>query len=86
MTYQPPIILDTPDQIQMFALLQSAYRLSLEINTGLKYRQSTLSALRRAGITDKRTKRGALLDLISVIQVLNPSYEISPTLQSALDK
>ena len=79
-------MLDRPEQIQMFALLQAAYRLSLEIRTGLKFRQSTLAAVQRAGITTKKTKKGALVDLIAVIQKANPNYVVSSTIAEALSK
>lgn len=79
-------MLDRPEQIQMFALLQAAHRLSLEIKTGMKFRQSTLAAVQRAGITTKKTKKGALVDLIAVIQETNPNYVVSGTIQAALDK
>ena len=77
-------MLDTPEDIQMFAYLQAAYRLSLEIRTGLKFRQSTLAAVQRAGITTKRTKKGGLRDLIAFIQSVNPNYVVSGTIAEAL--
>lgn len=57
------VMLDTPRGIQMFGLLQARSRLHLEIKTNLKFRQSTLAALQRSGITDKRSKWAALVDL-----------------------
>jgi hypothetical protein len=81
-----PIILDQPEQIQMFAYLQSLHRLALEINTGLKFRQSTLAAVQNAGITSKRTKKGALKDLLAFILEINPSYEPGETILRALGK
>jgi hypothetical protein len=56
------IILDTPDEINMFALLSMRGRLHLEIK-GIMFRQSTLKALQRQGITKARTRKGALADL-----------------------
>lgn len=55
-------VISTPEGIEMFGLLQARGRLHLEIK-GLKFRQSTLAALQRAGITSKRTRKGALTDL-----------------------
>lgn len=77
-------VLDTPEDIQMFGLLQAAHRLSLEINTGMKFRQSTLSALQRAGITTKKTKKAALNDLVGVIVAANPNYVPGATMLRAL--
>lgn len=64
------IILDTPEQIAMFGLLAMRGRLHIEINTGVKFRQSSLTALQQAGITSKRTKKGALADLNAHIESL----------------
>jgi hypothetical protein len=36
-----PVMLDTPEQIQMFALLQCRGRLQLELK-GLRFKQSTI--------------------------------------------
>jgi hypothetical protein len=85
-TQQPAIVLDTPEQIQMFALLQAAYRLALEINSPLKFRQSTLAALQHAGITSKRTKKGALEDLVLKIKKEHndPNWEPKDSLARAL--
>lgn len=79
-------MLDRPEQIQMFALLQSAHRLSLEINTGMKFRQSTLAAVQRAGITTKKTKKAALKDLVAAIIEANPNYVPGATMLRALGK
>lgn len=78
------VVLDTPEQINMFAILQATHRLALEINTGLKFRQSTLSALQHAGYTNKRTKKGALRDMVNVIKEMRPDYEPSGTIVRAL--
>jgi hypothetical protein len=57
------IMLDTPAQINMFGLLQARGRLHMEIKTGMKFRQSTLAALQRNGLTTARSKWAALVDL-----------------------
>lgn len=62
-------VIDTPDGIHMFALLQARGRLHIEMH-GLKFRQSTLAGLQRAGITTKRTRKGALADLNAEIERL----------------
>lgn len=71
------------------ALLQLAYRLAVEINSGMKFRQSTLAIVQRIEIngervTSARTKKAALADLVSKMQELNPSFEISSSLARAL--
>lgn len=62
-------ILDQPHQIKMFGLLATRGRLHLELK-GLKFKQSTLAALQRAGITTARTKAKALVDLNAYIESL----------------
>lgn len=77
-------VIDTPEGIQMFALLQVTHRLALEINTGLKFRQSSLAAVQRAGYTTKRTKKGALQDMVTLIQSMRADWEPSDTITRAL--
>lgn len=62
-------VLDKPSQIEMFGLLQARGRLHLEIK-GIRFRQSTLAALQRAGITKARTRAKALEDLNRHIESL----------------
>lgn len=62
-------ILDKPHQIKMFGLLAARGRLHIEMS-GLKFRQSTLTALQNAGITKARTKAKALVDLNAYIESL----------------
>lgn len=76
--------IDTPEGIRMFGLLQIAHRLALEVNTGMGFRQSSLAAAKRAGLTTKSTKKGALRDVIGVIQEANPAYEPGDTIVRAL--
>jgi len=57
------IILDKPDQIAMFGLLQLRSRLHLEIKTGMHFRVSTLAAMKARGLTATRSKWVALCDL-----------------------
>lgn len=51
------IILDTPEQIEMFAWLQVKYRLKIEVESGGRFRQSTLAAVNRALGTTFRSKK-----------------------------
>lgn len=79
-------VIDTPEGLHAFALLQTIHRLALEINTGLKFRQSTLAAVQRAGYTAKKTKKGALQDMVEAMQEFDPDWNPSPTVQRALEK
>jgi hypothetical protein len=54
-----PVMLDTPEQIQMFALLQCRGRLQLELK-GLRFKQSTIQAINRAYGQNLRTRKAAL--------------------------
>lgn len=56
------VVLDTPDGIAMYGFLQARGRLHLEMS-GLTFRQSTIAALQRAGITEARTRQKAHDDL-----------------------
>lgn len=71
------IIIDTPAGIAMFALLQLAHALALEINTGMKMGRGSLVKVATArGLTDQRTKKGALRDVIAHIQQVNPEFVV----------
>lgn len=88
------MMLTEPSQIQAFGLLQLMHRLALEINTTMKFRQSSLAVVQRLAfevdgelvpITDKRTKKGALRDLVAVyIQYVDPTYVPGDTIQKAM--
>ena len=56
-----PIVLDTPEQMQMFHFMQVLYALRVEVNTGLKMSRGSVLKLaqERYGVT-ARTKKGAL--------------------------
>lgn len=79
------VVIDTPEGIQMFALLQVTHRLALEINTGLKFRQSSLAAVQRAGYTSKRTKKSALKDMVTLLQEMRPDYVPRDSIARALN-
>jgi hypothetical protein len=53
-------VISTPEGIAYFQLLSIKGRLSIEINTGLKFRTSTLAAVNRMFGQSFRTKRQAL--------------------------
>lgn len=63
------IILDTPGEIQMFALLQARHRLKLEMK-GLKFRDSTIAAINRQFGTGLRTRKQALAFINKTIKDL----------------
>ncbi len=88
-TQESAIVLDTPPQIAAAGILQLIYRLALEINNGMKFRQSTLAIVQRLEIngkmvTSKRTKKGALKDLVAAWQSIDPSYAPRSTVAKAL--
>lgn len=59
------IVAEGPDATRLYALIHARRMLGLEIRTGLKMSRgiSILANLQDAGITTKRTKKGALRDL-----------------------
>jgi hypothetical protein len=80
------ITVDTPEGIEMFRLLAIAHALSLEVNTGMKMSRgvSVLAVAQRDGLTVKRTKKGALKDVIAYIQRVDPEYQPSDTIIRAM--
>ena len=62
-------ILDTPEQINMFHLMQVRGALGLEIKTGMKFsnRGSLITLANQCGYSDKRTKKGVYTDLDALI-------------------
>lgn len=57
-------ILDTPNQIELFHLLQMKYALKIEISTGLRHsRGSVLNLVNNVLNTNLRTKKAALAAL-----------------------
>lgn len=62
-------ILDTPEQINMFHVMQLRSALGLEIKTGMKFsnRGSLIATAKRCGYTSKQTKRGVYIDLNDLI-------------------
>lgn len=78
--------IDTPEGIEVAGLLALAHRLALEINTGMGSRVSSLGIARRRGLTTKRTKKGALEDVVAAIKDKWPGYEPRSTVARALGK
>lgn len=76
------------DNIRMVGYLQLAHRLALEINTGMGFRQSSLTAARSAGFTKSRRKIGALKDIVAIIKANHPdpNWEPSGAIAKALAK
>lgn len=67
------IMLNTPEQIHMFRLLQMAGALSFEINSGMKMTRIPLtSACRRNGWSTSRSKKGCLADMVDLIREAHP--------------
>lgn len=82
------IQLDTPGEIHMWVLLSRMHQLALEINTGMHHsRGSILADCQRLGWTKKRTKKGALRDLLDLMLKLDPDFVVNPeTIGRALTK
>ena len=61
---EQPIVIDTPDGIAAFAMLQVIACLSIEVKTGMVHSQGSVLKLaqRRYGCTS-RTKKGALAEM-----------------------
>lgn len=78
-------VVDTPSGLKMFGLLQARHRLHLEIGSGMSFRQSTVAALQRAGVTDSRNRWTALYDVNRAISAAGgPADTQSLALQRAL--
>jgi hypothetical protein len=72
-------------RIEMVWLLQLGYMLATEINTGLKpHRGSVLGIVKRQGISNQRTERAALQDIVTRLQQTCPQYAPSPGFARAL--
>lgn len=76
----------TGEHIQLFALMSIASRLGLEITTGMKFggSSSMLAANAYTGGT-KRTKRGALRDLVAFTELHFPGHAPAPSVVKALE-
>jgi len=61
------VMIDKDWQIALFGLQQARGRLKIEAGTGVKFKQSTLKALQRAGYTKARTREAAIADLDALI-------------------
>jgi hypothetical protein len=73
-TQSEAIVLDKPEQIAMFHLLQIKHALRLEIRTGMKFsnKGSLITLANRCGYSTKRTKAGVLADIEALIG--NPPF------------
>lgn len=79
-------VLDTPSDIEMWVFTSRLFQLALEINTGMKAaRGSVLADCQRRGYTDKRTKKGALKQMVATCQEVRGSdWQIPATVAAAL--
>jgi hypothetical protein len=78
-------IADTPEKVAMVRLLTIAHGLATEINTGMKMtRVSVLTVAQRDGLTVKRTKKGALRDVVKALKAARPDYVESGSIARAL--
>jgi hypothetical protein len=65
MSTDKPIVVDTPEGIRAFHMLQVIGALSLEVNTGMKFsnRGSVMAVAQRQYGCVKRTKAGVLAEM-----------------------
>lgn len=65
-----PIILDTPEQIEMARFLTVRAALRLQVRTGMKLSRgrSAIQIAQRSGWTTKRTAKGALADMNDIAE------------------
>lgn len=82
-----PIILDQPHQIAMYRLLVLRHRLHLELKTAMRFKPSTLVAMRAMGLTDTRDRWTALYDVNQAIAASGgPADSQSLALQKLLNQ
>lgn len=62
------IILDTKPDIKYFSLLSLIGRCEIEVETGLKWRQSNVQIAKRVWGTKSRTVKGTLQELYAIKQ------------------
>lgn len=73
------IMPNVPPYLIMPALLQARAMLKIEIKTGLRHSKgSILRKCQIAGVTEKRTKRGALVDVNEIIKALGGPEDRNP--------
>lgn len=79
------IIVDTPKGIDMVRLITLAHGLTLEINTGMKAGPYALTVVARGlGVTNKKTKKGVLRDVVAAIRKAHPDYMPSKNMTQAM--
>lgn len=62
-TQDKSIVIDTPEGMEVFKLLQCIGRLRIEVNTGLAFKLSTLAAAKRYYGLEIGTKKRCLAEL-----------------------
>jgi hypothetical protein len=67
-------VIDKEWQIALLGLQQAKHRLRIELNTGMKFRQSTLKVLQRAGYTKARTREDALADIEGMLSKIEQGF------------
>lgn len=89
MTENGGTIIEGPENIRKFTVLQVIHALSLEIVTGMKIssRGSALDAARIQGIiTGRKTRKQALEAAVAAMKELEPEYVPSKSVARALAK
>lgn len=80
------IVIDTPEGIEMWVFTSRLFQLALEINTGMKAaRGSVLADCLARGYTTKRTKKGALREMVATAKaVRGPEWVVPDTVARAI--
>jgi hypothetical protein len=75
MSTEDAVVIDTPEGIKAFALLQAYHRLRLEIRSGLVFKTSTLAAIKsQFPEVTARTKAKALVQYEEVLKREIPGW------------
>jgi hypothetical protein len=81
------IVITGEANIRFAHVLTMAHALALEINTGMTNSHgSVLNAARAQGLTVKRTKRGALADIVKALKTMRADYAPGASITRALGK
>ena len=74
------ITINTPEGLEFFSWLQLQGRLRIEVNTGMKFRQSTLKLVNYKFGTNFRRKQQALDFMDDIIEQVQPTRDPADSL------
>lgn len=88
MSEQEGFVIDTPEGIQMFRVLQVMHGLALEINSGMRLtnRGSVMLMAKQMSGSPKRTKKGVLRDYVAWVQSFYPEFTPKENVTRAMSK